>query len=75
MYPKKTFKADTGDLSAKIWGISLILRRGGDNKTKRKDDMEFFRDDNNRIKYNRICLRCIRECKQSFRSALLECKN
>lgn len=36
-------------------------------------EWQFFLDDRNRIKYNELCKKCDRECKQSFRAIIIDC--
>jgi hypothetical protein len=38
-----------------------------------KREWAFFLGENGRRQYNRICKRCVHDCKQSFRAALIEC--
>lgn len=33
----------------------------------------FFLGENGRRQYNRLCKRCVRGCKQSFRVTMMEC--
>ena len=44
-------------------------------RMSKKDKMEwsFFIGENGRRKYNKLCLRCERDCKQSFRATLVQC--
>ena len=43
----------------------------GDNKRHRAD--ELFRDKSGNICYAAKCLRCTKECKQSFKAIIIEC--
>ena len=38
-----------------------------------KAEMVFFINDQGRIEYNKTCMMCTRECKQSFRAELISC--
>lgn len=40
---------------------------------KRKEEWAFVLNNRGRIAYNAICRRCIRNCKQRFRSAVIVC--
>ena len=40
---------------------------------KWKLEWSFFLDTDGRRKYNDACRRCVRDCKQSFRTILIEC--
>lgn len=40
---------------------------------KKKLEWSFFLNDRNRITYNALCRKCVHECKQSFRAAVIEC--
>ena len=40
---------------------------------KYKQEWQFFLDDRNRMKYNDLCKKCDRECKQSFRAIIIDC--
>ena len=40
---------------------------------KYKLEWTFFLDDRNRMKYNDLCKKCERECKQSFRAVIIDC--
>lgn len=42
------------------------------SKKKRKE-MELFVNKQGRIEYNKICLACIHDCKQSHKSMVLMC--
>ena len=39
---------------------------------KRKQEWAFFLNGRSRITYNSLCRKCIHECKQSFRAAVIE---
>ncbi len=41
---------------------------------RRKQELSFFLTESGRIAYNKLCLRCTRNCKQSYRAVILECK-
>lgn len=40
---------------------------------KRKEEWSFFLNDRNRITYNSLCRKCVHDCKQSFRAAVILC--
>ncbi|PPB73717.1 hypothetical protein CDQ80_02105 [Campylobacter hyointestinalis subsp. hyointestinalis] len=40
---------------------------------KRKMGMSFFLNEKGRISYNQLCKRCTQECKQSFRTEIVDC--
>ena len=40
---------------------------------KRKEEWVFFLNDRGRIAYNALCRRCVHNCKQSFRTAVIVC--
>lgn len=40
---------------------------------KRKLEWAFFLNERNRITYNKLCLKCQRDCKQSFRCLVICC--
>ena len=40
---------------------------------KWRHEWSFFIGDSGRRKYNRFCVRCIHDCKQSFRVNLIAC--
>lgn len=40
---------------------------------KRKMEWAFFLNERNRITYNKLCLKCQGECKQSFRALVIQC--
>ena len=40
---------------------------------KRKQEWAFFLNDRNRITYNELCRKCVHECKQSYRTLVIEC--
>ncbi len=44
-------------------------------RMSKKDKMEwsFFIGESGRRKYNKLCLQCKRDCKQSFRATLVQC--
>lgn len=44
------------------------------SRSKRwKIEWAFFLGKNGRRQYNRICKRCVHDCKQSFRADLIQC--
>ena len=40
---------------------------------KYKQEWNFFLDERNRIRYNELCKKCEKECKQSFRAIIIDC--
>ena len=40
---------------------------------KWRQEWSFFIGDSGRRKYNRVCVRCVHDCKQSFRVNLISC--
>ena len=40
---------------------------------KWRQEWSFFIGDSGRRKYNRVCVRCVHSCKQSFRVDLIAC--
>ena len=40
---------------------------------KRKLELSFFLNDQERRAYNDLCRKCQRACKQSFRAVILDC--
>lgn len=40
----------------------------------RKQALAFFLTDKGRVAYNRLCLRCTHDCKQSHRAVIIECQ-
>ena len=40
---------------------------------KRKEEWAFFLNDRGRITYNTLCRKCVYNCKQSFRAAVIVC--
>ena len=38
-----------------------------------KEEWAFFLDEHGRKKYNELCRECERNCKQSFRAAVIQC--
>ena len=38
-----------------------------------KEELAFFLDERGRKKYNELCRKCERSCKQSFRAAVIQC--
>ena len=40
---------------------------------KMKREMAFFLDENGQIQYNKTCILCEKDCKQSFRVDLVAC--
>lgn len=41
---------------------------------KRKQELNFFLNNTGRVNYNVLCRRCVRDCKQSFRAIVVECR-
>ena len=41
---------------------------------KAKREWAFFIGPNGRRTYNQLCRRCVRDCKQSFRAVVVECR-
>ena len=41
---------------------------------RRKKELAFFLTDKGRVAYNRLCLKCTHDCKQSHRSVIIECQ-
>lgn len=37
------------------------------------DKLEFFKNEEGKIRYNDICKKCQNKCKQSFRVEILKC--
>lgn len=40
---------------------------------KKRQEMAFFINESGRIRHNPRCLKCARDCKQSFRAILVAC--
>lgn len=40
---------------------------------KWKAEWAFFLGENGRRQYNRLCVGCVRDCKQSFRAEVIAC--
>ncbi len=40
---------------------------------RRKRELSFFLTESGRVAYNKLCLRCTHDCKQSYRAVILEC--
>lgn len=38
-----------------------------------KEELAFFLDERGRKKYNELCRKCERSCKQSFRAIVIQC--
>ena len=38
-----------------------------------KEEWAFFLDERGRKKYNELCRKCERSCKQSFRAVVIQC--
>lgn len=38
-----------------------------------KNEQEFYLDKKDKVKYNKLCNECARECKQSWRSEIMAC--
>ena len=60
-----------------VFIMSGLLEKGGYRvprlSKKYKQEWAFFLDHRNRMKYNDLCKKCIRECKQSFRAIIIDC--
>ena len=41
--------------------------------TKKKIEWAVFLNNRNRLTYNKLCLTCRKECKQSFRCKVIQC--
>jgi len=41
---------------------------------KARDEMAFFIGANGRRQYNKLCMKCCHDCKQSFRATIVCCK-
>ena len=41
---------------------------------RRKRELVFFLTGKGRVAYNRLCLKCTHDCKQSHRSVIIECR-
>ncbi len=41
---------------------------------KRKQEWALFLNERNRITYNDLCRRCANDCKQSYRSTVIQCR-
>ena len=41
---------------------------------RRKKELIFFLTDKGRVAYNRLCLKCTHDCKQSHRAVIIECR-
>ncbi len=40
---------------------------------KRKRELAFFLSETSRVAYNKLCLCCKHECKQSYRAVVVNC--
>lgn len=40
---------------------------------RQKEEWSFFLNEKRRKTYNELCRRCARDCKQSFRAAVIQC--
>lgn len=40
---------------------------------KRKMELAFFLNERGRVAYNQLCRRCQHDCKQSFRTVVVDC--
>lgn len=40
----------------------------------RKQALALFLNDKGRVAYNKLCLRCVHNCKQGFRAVIIECR-
>ena len=41
---------------------------------RRKQVLAFFLTDKGRVAYNRLCLKCNHDCKQSYHAVIMECR-
>jgi len=41
---------------------------------KRKRELAFFLSEHGRVAYNKLCLCCKQECKQSYRAVIIQCR-
>lgn len=72
------FSSDSGMYIAtcNTAGSSIALEGGGFMprlSKKYKQEWAFFLDYRNRMKYNELCKKCEKECKQSFRAIIVDC--
>ena len=47
------------------------------NSRSKKERLEwsfFINPKTNKIQYNKLCRRCVHDCRQSFRSVIVQCK-
>lgn len=42
-------------------------------RKRQKEEWSFFLNEKGRRTYNELCRRCARDCKQSFRAAVIQC--
>ena len=42
--------------------------------SNRKKALTLFLNNKGRVEYNKLCLRCVHNCKQSFRAVIIECR-
>lgn len=53
--------------------ISPMITMENEDGGAAVDEMSFYKDDAGRVSYNEKCLSCCRDCKQSYRAALIRC--
>ena len=41
---------------------------------QRKQELAFFLTETGRVSYNKLCLCCTHECKQSYRAVVVNCQ-
>ena len=41
---------------------------------KRRQELAFFLTESGRVVYNKLCLCCKHECKQSYRAVVVQCR-
>ena len=41
---------------------------------KKKRELAFFLSEHGRVAYNKLCLCCKHECKQSYRAVIIQCR-
>ena len=64
---KKTSKINPKSYSKR--SVTVIPRMS----KSRKAEWSYFLNERNRISYNKLCRRCMWDCKQSFRAIVLSC--
>ena len=50
-----------------------VVRKMPRMSKQKKEEWDFFLDENGRITYNELCRKCDRDCKQSFRAIIASC--